>query len=105
MKKILLSILAIGATSVIAQAACIADGCYNVTVDKVFVTNTGTIYVGTSGDESTLTCGALGNSYIILPTGTAQNQLFSMLLTAQTTKRLINIKVNTGTYCPIAYMY
>ena len=104
MKNILIGIFAIYTIS--AQAAgCNTTGCYNVNIDKLFVTNTGTIYVGTSGDESSLTCGALGGTYIILPTGTAQNQLYSMLLTAQTTKRPVNIKVSDGTYCPIAYMY
>jgi len=105
MKKILISTLVIIITSIVSLAECTTNGCYGVTVDKIFVTNTGTVYVDTSGDESTLTCGPLGGTYIILPTGVAQNLMYSMLLAAQTTKRKINIKVDIGTYCPISYMY
>ncbi|MBQ4861605.1 hypothetical protein J8L98_07870 [Pseudoalteromonas sp. MMG013] len=63
---------------------CIPDHCAQVYIERRYVEASGTIYVGTSGDEKILNCNAVAGVYVTIPAGTlGANLLYSILLTAQ----------------------
>ena len=106
MKNFLMSILTLGAISSSAYAACTPAGCYDVTVDKIFATDAGVIWISTSGDESQLNCTLVGGSSMTLADSVGKNAIYSYLLTQKTTKGKINIRVKEGSSnCEIAYVY
>jgi len=97
MKKVLMSVLAMGAITMSANAACDSTGCYGVTIDRMYVTSGGTIYVGTSGTESALNCTSPGGVYMsVSHDATGKNAIYSLMLTAQTTKKKINLRAAEG---------
>ena len=97
MKKILMSALALGAITTGSYAACAGTVCGQVDVQRLYITDTGTIYIGTSGVETALNCTAPGDQYLsIRDADVGKNALYSMLLTAQTTKRKIDIGIEAG---------
>ena len=97
MRKILMSALTIGAMTTGVYAACSGTVCAQVEITRLYMTNTGTIFVGTSGAETSLTCTAPGNQYLSIRNGdVGKNALYSMLLTAQTTNKKIDIGVEPG---------
>ncbi len=106
MKKSVLSVLTFIGMTVGANAACTANGCFAVTVETVYITGTGTIHIGTSGDESTLDCTSPGNHYAVLGnTDPGKNSMYSALLTAKTTKQKVDIRIVNGSgNCKIAYI-
>lgn len=98
-----------------AYAECNPDYCAQVYVDQVYTNTNGTVYVGTSGTESNLLCGAVSGVYLTLDlretggipygSGPAASAIYSQLLTAQTTNKKVNIQVNNdSTGCPITYV-
>ena len=112
MKKVLTTILAIGTISTATYAGCTASGCSNVTVDKLYMTATGTLYVGTSGDEKALNCaggagnGGVANVYVSLKEGdVGKNAMYSLLLTAKTTGKKVKIRIVEGSSdCKVMYI-
>jgi len=112
MKKTLIMALTLGLSSAYLQADCIASGCSDVTVDKLYMTASGTLYVGTSGDEKNLNCaggegdGGIANVYMSLDKDDAgQNAMYSLLLTAQTTGKTVKIRIEEDTDdCRVAYV-
>lgn len=107
MKKTLISILAITALSVGANASCGSTGCYNVDITKLYVAGNGNIYIGTSGDEALLGCTSPGNTLMtILNAHPGKNAIYSLILTAKTTKQQLTIRTVEGSInCEIAYVY
>ena len=106
MKKILVSLLTFGALSTTAFAgSCSGGACNSVTVDYILVLNSGTITVGTSGNETGLSCTASGGKYLAISANDpGKNAMYSALLTAQTTKKPVSIRVNDSGNCKIAYV-
>lgn len=106
MKKILASLLTFSALSTSAYAGCSGGACSDVTIDYILVLNNGTISVGTSGTETDLTCTASGGKYLaISASASGKNAMYSALLTAQTTKKKLSIRLNdTDDACYIAYV-
>ena len=106
MKKLLVSVITAGALSTGAYADCSGGACSNITVDYLMALNSGTIVVGTSGDESGLSCAANGGKYMYIGANVAgKNAMYSALLTAQTTKKQITIRTNdSSSECNIAYI-
>jgi len=86
-------------------ASCISTGCYNVEVTKLYMTADGTLYVGTSGDEKSLNCTAPADAYMSLKEGdVGKNAMYSLLLTAKTTKKPVTIRIQEGTSdCRVLY--
>jgi len=107
MKKIILSAIAIAATTTTIYAGCSANGCYGVTIDRLSVTDAGKVLVGTTGNESQLDCTPGAGVYMQLTNGSAgQNAIYSMLLTAQTTKKPVNLRIVNGSAgCTISYAF
>ena len=106
MKKLLISLMALGTLSTATYAACNAGACSDVTVDFILVLGNGSITVGTSGTETGLTCAASGGKYLAIPSAAAgKNAMYSALLTAQTTKAKLSIRTNDDAgACTIAYV-
>lgn len=106
MKKILASLLTVGALSTGAYAGCTGGACSNVTIDFILVLDNGDITVGTSGDETGLTCTASGGKYLAISNASVgKNAMYSALLTAQTTQKMLSIRLNdTADPCNIAYV-
>jgi len=97
MKKILISVLAMGAISTSVYAGCAGTACTQVDITRLYMTDYGTIFVGTSGIETSLNCNPNGGSYLsVRNADVGKNALYSMLLTAQTTKRKLDIGVEAG---------
>lgn len=97
MKKIIMSVLALGVLNTSLFADCSGAACTQVDITRLYMTDYGTIFVGTSGTESSLNCSANGGSYLsIRNADIGKNALFSLLLTAQTTKKKIDIGLEDG---------
>lgn len=105
MKKYFLGLFAISALSTNIYA-CSANGCYNVTVDLLYIADNGDIYIGTSGDESLLECTSPGDYLLTINTSVpSKNAMYSALLTAQTTNKKVFIRAhNSSPVCEIAYI-
>ena len=111
MKKILLSVLVLGSMVVGANAACVATGCTGK-ISKLYMTNTGTLYVSTDGDEKALNCaagagnGGVSGLYMSLKEGDiGKNAMYSLLLTAKTTNKSVTIRIQEGTSdCRVLYV-
>jgi len=106
MKKILTSLLTFGVLSTSTYANCSGGACSDVTIDFILVLNSGTITVGTSGTEEGLTCTAAGGKYLAIDSAAVgKNAMYSALLTAQTTKKKLSIRLNdTADPCTISYV-
>ena len=105
MKKILISVLAMGAMTMSLNAGCIATGCNNVKVTKLYMTSTGTLYVGTDGIETNLACGGVSGVYMSLREGdVGKNAMYSLLLTAKTTNKPVTIRVSSDAECRVIYV-
>ncbi len=108
MKKILIHGLILGAlsTSIYADLGCISQGCFGVTVDRLFITSAGTVYIGTSGDESSLACTSPNSKYMSISTDTGKNAIYAAVLTAKTTRKKLNFRImDNSPTCRIAYIY
>ena len=94
------------AASFVANAVCGPTGCANVYVDRLYVNASGVIYVGTSGDEALLSCSAVSSVYVTLGiTEIGANAIYSALLTAQTSNKLVSIRTfDNSVGCNISYV-
>ena len=92
MKKILISILALGSISSSLHAQCYADLCSNVTITHMSV-SAYEITVKTTGRESDLTsCSAKAGDALILDNTTGnKNEFFKMLLEAKKNHTRVSI--------------
>lgn len=112
MKKIAIGILLNVVLATAINAGCMATGCSDVTVDRLYMTANGTLYIGTSGDEKALNCaggagnGGVSNVYVSLKEGdVGKNAMYSLLLTAKTTKQKIRVRIEEGTPdCHVLYV-
>ena len=106
MKKYLLKALILSALTTNLYADCTAGACSNVTVDKLLVLGSGTILVGTSGDESKLNCTSPGDTYMtLLADDAGRGAMYSALLTAQATDTVVTLRaVEESSNCTVAYV-
>lgn len=105
MKKIVMSVLALGALTISSYAgSCNATGCNNITIESMSVRISGAILIATSGDESVLNCTSPSNIYITLQDGPGKNAIYSMLLTKQTTGAKATLRITPGSgNCSLAF--
>ena len=105
MKKILTSVLAMSAMTISSYAACNVDSCTGK-VEKLFMTATGTLYVGMEGDEGALNCTSPAGVYMSLKEGdVGKNAMYSLLLTAKTTGKSLTVRAQTGSSdCRVLYV-
>ncbi|USD19803.1 hypothetical protein MJO52_11995 [Microbulbifer variabilis] len=105
MKK-LISLMGLSLISGMAFAECTVGVCSNVEVDRVYATVGNTVYVGTTGDERNLGCGAVADVYGKLDmTNPSADAVYSAILAAQMAKKKIIMKVDENVAgCPISYV-
>lgn len=111
MKKITMAALTVGLMAVEVYATCSSTDCTGL-VTRLYVNADGTIYVGTDGDEKALNCaGGTGNGgvsgvYMSLKEGdVGKNAMYSLLLTAQATKKPVTIRIQEGSSdCRVLYV-
>lgn len=104
MKKFLFFATMLMSTSV--WAACGGIRCEQVYVDRLYPSTSGSIYIGTSGDEKNLACSPNGGVYLTLsPTDPNADHIYSTLLAAQLAGKKVHIRVSeNSTGCGIVYM-
>ena len=104
MKKIILSVLTVTALITSANADCIASGCNQINISKLYILFNGDVHITTTGTETNLNC--RDTSSIRLPhTHKGQKTIYSALLTAQTTKKKVGLQIVEGSAkCDIAYI-
>lgn len=102
----LISLAALTFFSFSAIADCTSLSCNNVYVEKLYLTTSGTVYIGTSGNETQLTCNAAGGVYTTLNlSNPGANAIYSTLLTAQTSNKVVEIRIEENSIgCNILYM-
>ena len=106
MKQLILSGVFLFITG-IAYADCNPDYCANVYIDRLYIDHKGDVFIGTSGDETQLTCEASSGLYLTLPnTHQGADKIYSTLLAAQIAgKKFTTIQVNnTEPGCIIQYV-
>jgi len=108
MKKSILAVAVAALFTTSAYATCASTACQNVQITNVYVQADGQTFIQTSGDESQLTgCTARAGAYVIVSTtALGKNQIYSALLTAQTTNKAITVQVQAdgGGECEVAYL-
>ena len=106
MKKYLLSALTFSVLITTANAACGTVSCWSTTITKLIVGSDGSILVGTSDDETKLNCTSPRNEYLTLKADApGANTIYSTLLTAQTTKKQIGLRIiENSNVCEIVYI-
>jgi len=106
MKKLLTAALAMTTLTITAQAACSGTSCIGVDVTRLYMTNAGTLYIGTSGEESALNCTSPANVFLsVKDSDVGKNAIYSTLLTAKTTKTPVTIGIQAGTPdCRVLYV-
>ena len=89
-----------------ARADCSQNACDSVQVDRLYVNASGVIYVGTSGNETGLSCTPVSNVYLTLDPGASNfSTIYSTLLTAQIAEKPVIIRtVTSSTNCRIQYV-
>jgi hypothetical protein len=81
--------------SSLSHAECAATGCDQVTIDLLYVTASGTVYIGTSGDETKMLCKAESSVFSTLSLSQpGANAIYSLLLAAQTTNKPVYIRTD-----------
>lgn len=105
MKKILMSVIALGVMGTNVYATCNTGSCTG-TVKKLYMTGNGTMYVQIDGNAATLNCTAPGGVYMSLKEGDAgKNAMYSLLLTSQTTKKKVTVRIVEGSPdCRVAFI-
>ncbi|QDO85857.1 hypothetical protein FM037_24600 [Shewanella psychropiezotolerans] len=103
MRFLLLALLLISSN---ALATCIERGCYNVYVERLYINASGTVYVGTSGDETLMSCAAVSNIYSTFKTTDAgADMIFSALLAAQMADKKVSVRTDDNSAgCTIRYV-
>jgi hypothetical protein len=85
-------------SSMAAVADCSPNGCADVSIERLHVEASGSILIGTSGDEKKLTCKAVSDLYLTLEAGAAgKSEIYSTLLAAQLSNKIVsNISVDSS---------
>ena len=104
MKKLLASALVLSTMAANVYAGCNATECIGK-IDTLYMTATGTLLVGTDGDETRLACGGVSSVYVSLKEGDiGKNAMYSLLLTAKTTNKPVKIRVDNTSDCRVVYI-
>ena len=105
MKKILMSVIAMGTMVVSVQATCASYGC-NGNITTLRALTDGSVLVGTDGDETQMNCTPVSGQFALLRLSDAGgNAAYSALLTAKTTNTPILVRIVEGTTnCQVGYI-
>jgi hypothetical protein len=87
-----------------AFSACSAVSCTGVKITRIVVTVDGSTSIGTSGDESKLSCEAGSAGYIkLLPDAKNYSAVYSLILTAHTTEHPLWLRTTDSGVCTLIY--
>lgn len=102
----LLAIIALFAFSTLARATCINIGCQNEYIDILYVTASGSIYIGTSGVETLSNCQPVGGVYFTLnPSSPNAKYIYATLLTAQAARKKTFVRISElSVGCTVSYV-
>lgn len=93
----------------LAMAECSGKICHDVKIERLVVYESGQVAIGTTGDESRLTCTTSENGYRYLkvrPESELFDQLYSFLLSMKLADKEISIRVNDdNSNCRVIYAY
>ena len=86
-------------------ATCSSDRCVGK-IDRLYM-NSGTLYISTDGDETSLDCAAPGGVYITIPsTDPDFKNLYAMMLTSMSLNNTIGLRIENGSAkCNLVYTY
>ncbi|MEY8198704.1 MAG: hypothetical protein RPS47_05645 [Colwellia sp.] len=91
-----------------AFSECGGGSCTDVKITRMFISADGNSVIGTSGDESKLSCDAGSKGYITLDKDTSENYnaVYALLLAAHTTEHPMRIRTNESENdaCKIIYV-
>ncbi|WP_444922677.1 hypothetical protein ACJJH9_00200 (plasmid) [Microbulbifer sp. DLAB2-AF] len=104
MKK-LISLMGLSLINGMAFAECTSTHCAGY-VEKLYVQTSGTVYVGTDGNESLLNCAPHAGVYSTLDMSQpGADAIYSTLLAAQMANKIVTVRINEGsTGCLIQYI-
>ncbi|MFT5594556.1 MAG: hypothetical protein ACI8SR_002947 [Oceanicoccus sp.] len=87
-------------------AECASTGCTDVSIDMLYVTTSGVVYINTSGDEKLLGCAAESGVFTTLMMGSdGSNAVFSTLLAAQASGKNVSVRTQDGSQgCNVLYV-
>ncbi len=78
-----------------SYAECAATGCDQAIIEQLYVTASGTVYIGTNGDETKMQCKAESGIFSTLSLSQpGANAIYSLLLVAQTTSKPVYIRTD-----------
>lgn len=107
MKHVIAIVLLVSFTqNSLAADSCGGVLCSAVQIKRLYVTASGALYVGTSGDEKLLNCKASANVYLTLPADSKGfDAIYASLLAYQLAGNPVNIRVVEGSDgCDISYV-
>lgn len=89
-----------------AYAACSDKNCTSVKINQIIPSTGGTVYIGTSGDESQLSCPAVGDKYLSLDINKPlAKEIFSTILASQKSKTSMVLRIDENSPdCEIIYV-
>lgn len=105
-KRVIFLLVAMICSSV-SWADCDQVSCVDVQVTRMYVTANGETIIGTSGDESQLSCEAGSQGYITLRTGQKNyNATYALILAAHASESLIWVRTVTSSTgsCDVLYV-
>lgn len=106
MKKFIIGI-SFSLLSSFAWAECNGFQCRDVTIDTLYVTThqTGKAIIGTSGDESQLSCDAGPNGYLTIDFDDANYEaIYAIMLSSHTTNYPVQVRTSESGDCKVLYI-
>ncbi|MFN4290105.1 MAG: hypothetical protein ACK4E7_04410 [Permianibacter sp.] len=88
-------------------AACGGHSCVAEYVDRLYVnSDSGLVYVATSGDEAQLDCSAVSDVYVTLDLAEpGASAIYSSLLSAQVSNKKVQVRIVNGSAgCKVKYI-
>jgi hypothetical protein len=106
LKRLLLGLLlSISISGVAVAGTCAGNVCANVYVTLVQVESNGTVYFGTDGDESAMSCTPIIGYLLQIPaTVPGREQLLATLLTVQTSGAPILVALSPSGTCEVIWI-
>ena len=92
-------------TSLSSLADCSSVNCSAVKITRMVVNAEGDIGLGTSGNESNLSCDAGSSGYITLKKMSSNfDHLYSLILSAHVTNHPVTIRTTNASTCEVVYL-
>lgn len=89
-----------------AFAACDEIRCYGK-IQRLYMDSSGTLYIATDGDETSLNCTSPANVYVTMSSSDPNfDRQYAMLLTAFSLNQKVGLRIVVGSEtCAVSYAY